>query len=149
MGPGRLTKDTLLNGRVRLQQPAEGYRAAIDPVFLAASILALPGEKLLELGCGAGAASLCLAWRIPAVAVVGVDLQGGCAGYLVFELGRYQGGYSAVDQRREREALQQIISQRAADNDELRRTIAGLRTSQAKGGSSVSAAGRAPEEGRR
>ena len=76
MGSGRLTTDKLLNGKVRLQQPAEGYRAAIDPVFLAASILVSPGEKLLELGCGAGAASLCLAWRVPAVAVVGVDLQG-------------------------------------------------------------------------
>ena len=54
----------------------------------------------------------------------------GSAGYLVFELGRYEGGYSAVDQRREREELQRIIVQQAADNDELRREITGLRTSQ-------------------
>ena len=64
-----------------------------------------------------------------AAIVAGLVLLG-CAGYLVFELGRYQGGYSVVDQRREREALQEIISQRAADNDELWRHIVGLRTSQ-------------------
>ena len=67
--------------------------------------------------------------RHVAASFAGVVLLG-CTGYLVFELGRYQGGYSAVDQRRERESLQQIISQRAVDNDELRRQIAGLQTSQ-------------------
>ena len=51
-------------------------------------------------------------------------------GYLVFELGRYQGGYSALDQRREQGALQQIISQQTADADELRRQITVLQTSQ-------------------
>ncbi len=51
-------------------------------------------------------------------------------GYLVFDLGRYQGGYSALDQRREQEALQQIISQQAADADELRRQITMLQTSE-------------------
>ena len=30
------TADTLLNGKIRLRQPVAGYRAAIDPVFLAA-----------------------------------------------------------------------------------------------------------------
>ena len=52
------------------------------------------------------------------------------AGYLVFELGRYQGGYSALDQRREQEGLQQTISQQAVDADELRRQITVLQTSQ-------------------
>ncbi|MCH7793827.1 MAG: methyltransferase, partial [Proteobacteria bacterium] len=28
----------MLGGRVRLSQPVEGYRAAIDPVFLAAAV---------------------------------------------------------------------------------------------------------------
>ncbi len=51
-------------------------------------------------------------------------------GYLVFELGRYQGGYSVLDQRREQGALQQIISQQAADADELRRQITMLQTSE-------------------
>ncbi len=51
-------------------------------------------------------------------------------GYLVFELGRYQGGYSVLDQRREHAALQQIIAQQAADTDELRRQTTMLQTSQ-------------------
>ena len=32
------TEDRLLNGRVRLRQSADGYWAAIDPVFLAAAM---------------------------------------------------------------------------------------------------------------
>lgn len=60
--------------------------------------------------------------------IVGLTLLGS-AGYVVFELGRYQGGYSVVDQRREREELQQLISQQAAFADELRRQIASLQTS--------------------
>ena len=35
---GIVTEDALLNGRVRLLQPETGYRAAIDPVLLAAAI---------------------------------------------------------------------------------------------------------------
>ena len=31
------TDDTLLGRRVRLVQPQEGYRVAIDPIFLAAA----------------------------------------------------------------------------------------------------------------
>ncbi|MCZ6585328.1 MAG: hypothetical protein O6930_04860, partial [Gammaproteobacteria bacterium] len=60
--------------------------------------------------------------------IVGLTLLGS-AGYVVFELGRYQGGYSVVDQRREREELQQLISQQVAFADELRRQIASLQTS--------------------
>lgn len=60
--------------------------------------------------------------------IVGLTLLGS-AGYVVFELGRYQGGYSVVDQRREREDLQQLISQQVAFADELRRQIASLQTS--------------------
>ena len=36
------TEDHLLGGRIRLKQPAAGYRVAIDPVFLAAAIPAEP-----------------------------------------------------------------------------------------------------------
>ena len=36
-GGGRPRDDRLLDGRVRLRQPAQGYRAAIDPVLLAAA----------------------------------------------------------------------------------------------------------------
>src|SRR5437899_2170051 len=57
------TDDTLLNGAVIFRQPASGYRAAIDPVLLAASIPDPVSGRVLDLGCGAGAAMLCLARR--------------------------------------------------------------------------------------
>ena len=63
--PAGQSEDTLLGGRVRLRQPVAGYRAAIDPVFLAAAVPAVPGDRALDVGCGAGAAALCLAIRVP------------------------------------------------------------------------------------
>ena len=69
------TEDHLLGGRVRLRQPAEGYRAAIDPVFLAASVPAEPHQLVLDVGCGAGAAMFCLAARVPHCRVVGLEMQ--------------------------------------------------------------------------
>ena len=73
------TEDFLLGGRVRLEQPAEGLRAAIDAVLLAAAIPARAPEAVLELGCGTGAALLCLAARVPGLALHGVELDAGLA----------------------------------------------------------------------
>ncbi|MEX1107414.1 MAG: methyltransferase [Dongiaceae bacterium] len=70
---GEVTDDTLLDGRVRLTQPATGYRVAIDPVFLAAAVPAAPGDLVFDLGCGVGAASLCLASREPNCRIVGIE----------------------------------------------------------------------------
>jgi len=74
-GARAATEDCLLGGRVRLCQPAAGYRAAIDPVLLAAAVDAAPGERVLDLGCGVGAAALCLLARQPLVHVTGLELQ--------------------------------------------------------------------------
>lgn len=71
--PEVATLDPLLGGRVRLYQPSRGYRAAIDPVLLAAAVGAAPGERVLDAGCGTGAAALCLAARLPEVAIVGIE----------------------------------------------------------------------------
>ena len=49
-----LTEDAFLGGRLRLLQPAQGYRAGVDPVLLAASVPAMLGQRVLELGCGVG-----------------------------------------------------------------------------------------------
>ncbi len=73
-GPA-LTEDSLLDGRVRLRQPAGGYRAAIDPVLLAAAVPAEPGETVADLGCGVASAGLCLLRRLPRVRVVGLEVQ--------------------------------------------------------------------------
>ena len=70
-----LTDDKFLCGRLRLLQPAKGYRAATDPVLLAAACPAEAGESVLDLGCGAGAAALCLGHRLPGLLLAGLELQ--------------------------------------------------------------------------
>jgi hypothetical protein len=55
-------EDRLLDGRVRLLQPLEGYRAAIDPVLLAAATAAEPGEAVSGRRC---CASPCAAPACP------------------------------------------------------------------------------------
>lgn len=69
------SEDRLLGGRVLLRQPIDGFRAAIDPVLMAAAVPASAGQKVLELGTGSGAAALCLARRVPGVRVTGLELQ--------------------------------------------------------------------------
>ena len=75
--PGEISpsEDTLLGGGIRLRQPRAGYRVAIDPVFLAAAVPAEAGEAVLDAGCGAGAASLCLARRVPDCRITGIEAQ--------------------------------------------------------------------------
>jgi tRNA1(Val) A37 N6-methylase TrmN6 len=70
-----LTDDKFLCGRLRLLQPAQGYRAATDPVLLAAACPAVPGDSVLDLGCGVGAAALCLGLRVPGLALTGLEVQ--------------------------------------------------------------------------
>ena len=70
-----LSRDAFLCGRLNLWQPKKGYRAATDPVLLAAACPAVPGQAVLDLGCGAGAAVLCLAARVPDLALAGLELQ--------------------------------------------------------------------------
>jgi tRNA1(Val) A37 N6-methylase TrmN6 len=64
---------SLLGGRVRHAQAAGGHRTGIEPVLLAASIPAKPGERVLEGGTGSGAALLCLAARVPGLVGIGVE----------------------------------------------------------------------------
>jgi len=70
-----LSDDAFLGGRLRLWQPFRGYRAATDPVFLAAACGAVAGQTVLDLGCGAGAAALCLGVRVPGVLLTGLEVQ--------------------------------------------------------------------------
>lgn len=71
----QLSDDKFLCGRLRLLQPLRGYRAATDPVILAASCPARAGQTVLDMGCGVGAAALCLGWRVPGLRLTGIELQ--------------------------------------------------------------------------
>lgn len=68
-----LTHDAFLGGKLHLHQPRRGYRAGMDAVMLSASVPAKKGQRVLELGCGAGGAILCLGARVPGLALTGVE----------------------------------------------------------------------------
>jgi len=67
--------ETFLDGKVKVTQPQTGFRSGLDAVMLAAAVPATAGERGLELGAGAGTASLCLAARQPAIAIIGVEID--------------------------------------------------------------------------
>jgi tRNA1(Val) A37 N6-methylase TrmN6 len=67
--------DRLLDGRVKVAQPADGYRVAVDAVLLAAAVEPAAGAHVLDLGCGVGSVGLCLAWRRPDLAITGLDRE--------------------------------------------------------------------------
>ena len=70
-----LSRDAFLCGRLHLWQPIKGYRAATDPVLLAAACPAQAGQSVLDLGCGAGAGALCLGARVAGLHLAGLELQ--------------------------------------------------------------------------
>ncbi len=69
------TDDRFLNGRVVVRQTAGGFRAGLDAVMLAAAVPARAGDTVLELGAGAGTASLCLAARVSGCDITGVEID--------------------------------------------------------------------------
>ncbi len=50
-------------------------------MLLAAACPAKPGQSVLELGCGAGTAALCLAARVPDLALTGVEREPRMVGF--------------------------------------------------------------------
>ena len=72
------TNDYLLDKRVKIFQPTDGYRASTDAVFLSSlldSKKIKKGDTILDVGSGTGAISLCLATRLKDVKITGVDIQ--------------------------------------------------------------------------
>ncbi len=67
--------DDLLGGRVQIGQPRSGYRATTDAVLLAAAVPAVPGGSVLDLGCGAASAAMCLGARVGQVDLHGLEIQ--------------------------------------------------------------------------
>lgn len=72
------TDDYLLDKKVKIFQPVNGYRASSDAVLLSS----LPDDnienaRILDVGSGTGAVSLCLAHRLQKnnVKIIGLELQ--------------------------------------------------------------------------
>jgi len=68
-----VTEDVLMGGRLRIRQPARGYRVNVDTLLLAAAVEARDGMRLLEAGCGVGAALLAVAARTENTTFVGLE----------------------------------------------------------------------------
>lgn len=69
------TDDTFLGGRICARQPLGGFRSGLDAVVVAAAVPAQANDRILELGAGAGIASLCLAARVVNCELVGVEID--------------------------------------------------------------------------
>ena len=72
-----ISTDKVLGGQVTVLQLQQGYRVAIDPIFLAAAVpfaaSARAPEQILDLGAGNGVVGFCLMARNPDVRVLAVD----------------------------------------------------------------------------
>lgn len=72
------TNDYLLNKKIKIFQPINGYRASTDAVFLSSLIAKVKkAESILDVGSGTGAISLCLAERFKEqnIQITGIELQ--------------------------------------------------------------------------
>jgi tRNA1(Val) A37 N6-methylase TrmN6 len=65
----------VLDRRVRLLHPADGFRTSMDSVLLAAACPVQDKDVILDLGCGVGGAGLCVLERVPGVVLRGVDIE--------------------------------------------------------------------------
>ena len=74
-GAGSLSRDAFLGGKVWIEQPKQGVRSGSDAVFLAAATAARAGDRVLDVGCAAGVAGLCLAARIGEIVLHGLEVQ--------------------------------------------------------------------------
>jgi len=78
--PPEITTDRFLGGRITVRQYADGFRAGLDAVMLAAAVPAKAGDEILELGSGAGTASLCLAARVAGAVITGAEIESDLVG---------------------------------------------------------------------
>lgn len=72
------TNDYLLDKKVKIMQPVDGYRASTDAVLLSAMVADdCNNIRILDVGSGTGAVSLCLAQRLQNnnVEIKGLEIQ--------------------------------------------------------------------------
>ena len=75
-----LTEDAFLGGQLRVKQLKSGHRAGHDAVLLAAATAARAGDRVADLGAGAGVAGLAVARRVTDVDLVLVEIDATLAG---------------------------------------------------------------------
>src|ERR1700691_1062639 len=76
---GDVTEDAFLGGKLRLRQPKCGHCAGHDAILLAAATPACPGDRVVDLGAGVGAAGLAVAKRVAGMERVLVEIDEGLA----------------------------------------------------------------------
>ena len=72
------TQDYLLDKKVKIFQPVDGYRASTDAIMVSSLVHKIkPNDKILDVGSGTGAISLCLAERFKSFnpQITGLELQ--------------------------------------------------------------------------
>lgn len=71
------TNDYLLDKKVKIFQPVNGYRASTDAVLLSSLVRIKNGDGILDVGSGTGAISLCLAHRLQNLnpQITGLEIQ--------------------------------------------------------------------------
>ena len=73
--PLQTSEDSVLGGRLVLRQPLKGHRFGHDAILLAAACSVRPGDRLVDLGAGVGAAGLAVARRVEDVVVTMVEID--------------------------------------------------------------------------
>lgn len=87
-GLDQTTSDTFLGGKIKVLQPANGYRFSIDSIILAGHCRPQVGSTVLDLGTGCGIIPLILTHRIPHLRIIGVELQSSLAAIAVENIQR-------------------------------------------------------------
>lgn len=65
----------VLDKKLRLHQPENGFRTSLDTIMLSAACPAKDGQRVLDAGCGVGAAGFCVAQRLKDIKLTGVDID--------------------------------------------------------------------------
>jgi tRNA1(Val) A37 N6-methylase TrmN6 len=73
--PDAVSEDAILAGRLVLLQPKRGHRFGHDAILLAAACPARPGDPVVDLGAGVGAAGLALARRVVGLSLTLVEID--------------------------------------------------------------------------
>lgn len=67
--------DNLLDSKIKISQPEQGYRFSIDPFILAAHVKGTKKQKVIDIGSGCGIIPLILSLKSSAFKITGVEIQ--------------------------------------------------------------------------